>query len=231
MDNRINGAPRYDIYRNIHRALRACMSDTLVVIGRMDVADPDDFHHGLQCLHDLLSMCDLHIYKETHFIHSALESRRKGSTAQIADEHLEHLDSLRVLREAAAQIAAADIARRGALQQRLYLQLALFVAENFEHMHIEEVELNGALWRSFDDAELMEIEGRIVASIPPAEMMGVLRWMLPNIDHAARVELLRGMRCNAPREAFEGVLAMTQTWLGARDWQKLDAALLTAQAA
>ncbi len=232
MDNRQAGAPCYDIYRNIHHAIRAFMGDTLSVVGRIDASDAEDLSLGLQQLHDLLNLCDAHIQKETHYVHVAMERRRPGSSARIADEHIEHAELVQSLRELAERIGGETSgAIRAALLSRLYAQLALFIADNFEHMHIEDTEHNAVLWADFSDAELQEIEGAIVASIAPADAAVVFRWMLPYIDHAARVDMLGGIRQGAPREVFEGVLAIAQAHLDARDWQKLSAALQIAQAA
>jgi hemerythrin-like domain-containing protein len=223
---------RYDIYTNIHHAMRACMGDTLAVVGRIDVNDRDDLLAGLQQLHELLHLCDSHIAKETHFVHVAMERRRPGSSARITDQHVEHAELLQTLRELADRLGSAgDAGGRAAAKQRLYAQLALFVADNFEHMHVEDTEHNAVLWAAFSDEELQQIEGAIIASIPPEDMAVIFRWMLPAIDHPARVALLEGVRQGAPREVFEGVLAIAQARLGRRDWQKLTAALQLVQAA
>ena len=232
MDRQHTNTARYDIYRNIHRAIRAFMGDTLSAIGSVDAGDSDDLQVGLQQLHELLDLCDAHIEKETHFVHAAMERRRPGSSARIADEHIDHAELIQALRELAERVGREESPiMRNSLLQRLYAQLALFVADNFEHMHVEDTEHSAVLWADFTDAELAEIEGAIVASIPPIEAAVVFRWMLPNIDHAARVELLSGVRQGAPREVFEGFLGMAQAHLSARDWQKLSAALQLAQAA
>jgi hypothetical protein len=112
--------------------------------------------------------------------------------------------------------AVLDIPARRAQAQRLYFQLALFVAENFEHMHIEEIEHNAVLWSAFSDEELLDIEGCIVASIPPAESTRLMAWMLPNIEHSARVQLLAVAQQFAPRDVFEGLLALARAQLGTR---------------
>jgi hypothetical protein len=54
---------------------------------------------------------------------------------------------------------------------QLYRHPARFVAENFEHMQVEETVHNEALWAHYTDAELKALHDRLRASIPPAEMM------------------------------------------------------------
>jgi hypothetical protein len=34
--------PRHDLYRNVHAGLRACMTDALAAVARMDLGDPSD---------------------------------------------------------------------------------------------------------------------------------------------------------------------------------------------
>jgi hypothetical protein len=49
--------------------------------------------------------------------------------------------------------------------------------------------------------------------------------MLPSFSHPERLAHLSGLRRDAPREAYEGTLALARESLPARDWQKLFAAL------
>src|SRR5690606_37191384 len=115
---------------------------------------------------------------------------------------------------------------------RLYRGMALFVAENLEHMHFEETHNMAVLWSACSDDEIMAIEHAIVAALPPAMMMKFARWMLLGMSHPDRVGMLAAMRETAPAEAFEAVRTLARAHLEARDWRKLAAALdLTVQAA
>lgn len=217
--------PRFDIYLAIHKALRAYMGETLGAIGRMDCSDQHDVAAALEQLRELLDICEGHLQHEGEFLHTAMERRRPGSAMRIADEHIEHSHAIGDLRAAIALVELGSAGERRVLAQMLYRQLALFVAENFEHMQREESEHNATLWSAYTDAELMAIEAELVASIPPAEMMVIARWMLANNDHDYRVNMLGGVRAHAPREVFEGLLAIARTNLTTRDWHKLADAL------
>jgi hypothetical protein len=99
------------------------------------------------------------------------------------------------------------------------------VAEQLEHMHAEEAQLNPLLWSLYTDAELREVEGRLVASLSPAETATALRWMLPALRPAERHGMLAALRATLPSEAFAGVLAIARHALGANAWTKLARAL------
>lgn len=223
--------PRHDIYLPIHKALRSCMSETLSAVGRMDCDDDHDVAAALAQLRELLEICAGHLEHENHFVHSAMERRRPGSTVRMADEHIEHSHAFGDLRAAMTLVELGRGVERRALAQILYRQLALFIAENFEHMQREESEHNAILWSAYTDVELVAIEAELVASISPPEMIIVARWLLANNEHGYRVKMLEGIRDHAPREVFEGMLAIARGNLTTRDWQKLAGALALPQAA
>lgn len=216
---------RYDIYVNIHKAMRAFMTDTLTAVGRMDPDDGEDVAATLEQVRSLLGACLDHLDHENRFVHPAMEARRRGSSARVATDHAEHIDHIRELHRAVHTVENAAGQARSAAARNLYQQLALFVADNLDHMHVEETAHNRVLWTDYSDQELQALEGAIVASIPPQETMLTMRWMLPNISHAERVAMLAGMRAVAPREAFDGVLVLARSYLSEKDWSKLTHAL------
>ena len=171
-------SPRLDFYCAIHKGLRAFMAETLVRVGRIDVADVADRDAALDQLEQLLGFCADHLRHENTFVHTAIEARHPAGSAKIAEEHVEHGESIAALREEAAALRAAPEHAASALALRLYRHLALFVAENLRHMHIEETAHNALLWQHYSDAELLELHDRLLASLTPAEKELSARWMI-----------------------------------------------------
>lgn len=222
--------PRFDLYVIIHKALRACMADTLLRVGRADPADEAQVARELQQVDQLLDVCLMHVKHENRHIHPALERARPGMTQRIAGEHEEHLEHIEDLRDLTAFVRRSAPAARGAALMRLYHALALFVAHNFEHMHYEETEHNAALWSTYSDEELVAIEHAIVSQLPPDTMQTVLRWMIPAMNAQERALMVGGMQASmraagAPPEAFAGTLAQIHDLLDTPEWIKLCAAL------
>ncbi|MBO9678459.1 MAG: hemerythrin domain-containing protein [Acidovorax sp.] len=213
--------PRFDIYAPIHKALRLFMTDTLHGLGRLDLGDAQELTAGLDQLDALLDAASFHLRHENDVIHPAIEARHPGASHRIAAEHREHLEAIATLRTQAAALRAQPAA---AAAHRLYRQLAAFIAENFEHMDVEESRHNQALWAAYSDAELQAMEGRILASIGPQEMTLWLRWMLPAFRPTERAQLIAGM----PPGAQAPVLAMARSLLDGAAWAKLREALDTA---
>jgi len=216
---------RHNIYALIHKGLRAWMCDVLTTVGRMDPHDPVDVAAGLSKVRALLAGCESHLVHENDYLHTALEARAPGSAAATALEHVHHEQALAALEATARAVESATGSARAAAAMRLYRQLALFIAENFQHMHVEETDNHAVLTARYNEAEVFAIEQAIVDSLSPEEKMAVMRWMAPSAAPHERAALLSGMQQNAPRPAFEAVLGLVKPHLTEREWAKLGAAL------
>lgn len=214
-------AQRFDIYQPIHKALRNFMGDTLSRLGRVDVTDAEDLAGALSQVESLLDFCAKHVQHENDFIHTAIRARQPAGASRTSEDHVEHLHSIDALHKETRAVYAASDAQRHVLALRLYRHLALFVAENLQHMHIEETANTAALWEHYTDEELMDLEARLVATISPADTMLTMRWMVPGITPQQRAALLGGMKAGAPAEVFEAVLNAVRPHLSAHDWSKL----------
>ena len=216
---------RFDIYRNIHMGVRACMMEVLLAVGRMDPEDVAELGSVLGQVRFLLRFCQMHLKKEDKFLHPAMEARAPGSTAHIAAEHEEHLAAFTTLEAAVVAVEQAPDGARLKPALALYKQLSLFVGENFVHMHIEETDHNEVLWRTHSDAEIIAIEQAIIASLTPEDKPTSLRWMLPALSPQVRAMMLGMLSQQLPPEAMTGLLQMLKPHLSDANWGKLTKAL------
>lgn len=215
-------APRLDLYGPIHKALRLFMTDTLQRVGRLDTEDAAEVAATLAQAGALLEACRSHVHKENKFVHPLIEARRPGDSERIAEEHVGHLEAIAALEAEAAALRALPTS---AAANRFYAQLARFVGENLEHMHVEESQHNAALWAMYNDAELLQTHERILASIEPTEMATILRWMVPALSPAERAQMLVQMQQQMPPEAMRAVLEIVRPHLDDTAWGKLARAL------
>ncbi len=213
--------PRENLYAGIHKALRAFMADTLIAVGRADPGDVQETRDVSEQVVELMQVCEAHVHHEDSFVHPALEARTPGVCHAVAQDHTGHLQHIGHLRALALRLPALNDAERAPALHSLYLALALFVADNFTHMHVEETQHNAALWAWYTDDELRAIQGALVAAIPPDEVMLVMRWMLPQLSSPERLAMLGGMRANAPAPVFEAMLSVARPHLSQHDWGKL----------
>lgn len=215
------GIGRFDLYARIHKALRAFMADTLVLIGRTDPHDAEAVARTVAQVEQLLSFCADHVAQENDFVHPALDARCPDTSTGATRDHAGHLLHIAQLREMSQGLSASEGVDREVALHVLYLAMALFVADNLQHMHVEETVHNSALWNACTDLELLAVHEALVASVAPANHMIAMRWMLPNLNACERQVMLGGMRQGAPAKAFQAVLEATRTHLNERDRDRL----------
>lgn len=218
-------APRPNLYAIVHKALRACLADTLLASGRTDPDDDGEVAHLSTRVRLLCTLYRLHAAKEDQFIHPAMEARRPGSSRRTAADHVQHARALDRLDADVRALEAASGSPRSDATQTLYCDLALFAADDLVHMHAEEVGNNAVLWACYSDAELAQIERELVASIPLAEKVAFIGWMASACSPSERAVLLAGVRASAPPAAFEKMLASIKPRLSDAEWGKLALAL------
>lgn len=222
---RTDTARRHDIYLLVHKGLRRFMVETLTAVGCLDAGDIGETARMLAQVRGLLGVCRSHLDKENEYIHPAMEARRPGSCARTAAEHEGHERAFGEIEAGVREVESAPSEARAAAVAKLYRHLAVFVAENFAHMEVEEADNNAVLWATHTDAELVALEQAIVASIPPEPKAVMLRWMAPSLTPCERARLFTGLKRGVPDGIFEGMLALVKPQLGNRDWSKLMAAL------
>jgi hypothetical protein len=221
---------RVDLYAGVHKAVRLAMSRTLTGVGSTDPEDDADVAATVAQVGRLLDLCEKHIHVEDSFLHPALERAQPGGAARIAAEHLHHAESIADLRDLAGLAADSRGTPRAAALGRLYRALALFVADNLQHMHVEETAHNALLWAHYSDEQLLEIEHAILGSIPAPAMAEVLQLMFPALAAPERAALMSLMRPGLPPEAFLGVLELARAVLPMPEHAKLCRALGVATA-
>lgn len=206
----IAAPPRFDLYALVHKGHRAFMAATLVELGRMDCEDDQALKRVLDQLDQLLDFCAGHVEKENRHVHAAIEARNPGASQRVAAEHAHHGAAIDSLRAEADRLARTAAGAREASAARLYRQTALFVAENLEHMELEESENNAVLWASYSDAELAEIHAAIVAATSPDELALDAQWLAPSLRPSELAALMGGVRASMPAEVFAAIVAMVR---------------------
>jgi hemerythrin-like domain-containing protein len=216
--------PRYDLYVAPHKMLRMFMSDTQLRVGALDTEDAARAQPALDQLRDLLAMLHHHLEIEDTFVLSALEVRRPGAGQANSREHRDHERAIAELGDLATQVEraiAAAAPERVFLAHRLYLALGRFVADNLEHMDVEETHMNPVLWALFSDEELRQIQADILGWLTPAQKAVSVRWMIPSLSPAERATWASDARRAMPDAAFAQLIAYACALLPPADATRL----------
>jgi hypothetical protein len=210
-----------DLYRNIHKGIRAELFAVTGQAGRIDSADRSERVALAEHVTQVVDLLVTHAEHEDGGIQPALERHLPALAAKIAYDHVtldERLLGLRSVADAAVDVS--DEKARPAVH-RVYLDLAEFTGIYLAHQEVEERTVMPALEAALGADAMVEIERSIIGSIPPAQLASSLAIMLPAMNVDDRAEMLGGMRAGAPAEVFEGVWGLAGSALTAADHQAL----------
>ena len=204
----------FDLYRNIHKGIRAGLFSVTQAAGTVDPHDADAVRAVTGRWSDMVELLVAHAEHEDQFVQPVIERLNPAYAAEIAEAHprLEcQMAELEVLADRAAD-ACSEQAR--ILTHRLYLGLASFAAEYLQHQEFEEFEVMVMLSQHLSFEELLAVDNAIVGSIEPDMMAKCAALMLPAMNIEDQVDLFEGARSGVPPEVFQGMLMLAEMALG-----------------
>ena len=213
------GLVAFDLYRDIHKGIRAELFAVTSAAGSVDPSDGC----GRAALADHVAavreVLELHAEHEDTVID--LETHLPELAERIDADH--HVLEARFawLTELAHDVADAAGVDQRRLGHLLYLELSAFTSAYLVHQVVEERIVMPALERTIGVEAVVDMHMAIVGSIPPPKMAESLAFMLPAMNLDDRTELLGGMRMAAPPEAFAGVVDLARSVLAPTDFQAL----------
>jgi len=205
----------FDLYRDIHKSIRAELFAVTEEAGRADPSCAADRTALAAHVDSVVAYLVSHAEHEDANVQPAIEAHLPDLAERIASDHVRleaRMDTLRAL--------AADAAGRFDLH-RVYLELASFTSAYLAHQDLEERLVMPALDSAIGLDAVVAIHGAVIASLSPDEMMRSLALMLPAMNVDDRTEMLGGMQQGAPPEVFANVWGLAQSVLTDRDARQL----------
>ncbi|MBV8984419.1 MAG: hemerythrin domain-containing protein [Acidimicrobiia bacterium] len=209
-----------DLYRDIHKGIRAELFGITMAAGSLDPSIPIDRIALSTRVHEAVDLLVSHAAHEDKHVQPSIEAHFPALAERVECDHLTLESRMETLNEMADAAAFAKANQREALH-RLYLEVASFTSAYLEHQDVEERVIMPALETAIGSETVADIHHAIVSSIPPAETAVSLSLMLPAMNVDDRAELLGGMRAGAPAEVFEGVWGLAGSVLTPGDYEAL----------
>ena len=218
-------AVTHDLYRDIHKGIRAELFAVTQAAGRLDPSCADDRAAVAAHLRSIADLLVSHAEHEDGAIQPVLHVELPALAERIESEHelLEgRVRDLTSLADVTGGSVGA-VARHEA--HTLYVELASFTSAYLAHQDLEERVVMPALESVVGADAVVAIHQAIVGSIPPPEMARSLALMLPAMNVDDRTELLGGMQAGAPAEVFGAVWSLAGSVLTPADHGALAARL------
>jgi hypothetical protein len=213
--------PAVDLYRDIHKGIRAELFAVTSTAGSIDPSDRCDRAALSDHISSIAGVLESHAHHEDAVIDPVLERHLPDLADEINDDHtrLERMfSSITDLGSAIVEVAGSEQRR---LLQLLHLDLARFTGSYLAHIDLEERVVMQRLPELLGVEEIAAMHGAIIGSIPPDEMARSLAFMLPAMNIDDRAELFGGLRLAAPPEAFDATMGLAQSVLRPADFVAL----------
>jgi Hemerythrin HHE cation binding domain len=213
--------PAVDLYRDIHKGIRAELFAVTVTAGSIDPSDRCDRAALADHITSVAGVLESHAHHEDAIIDPVLERHLPQLANEINTDH-ERLEAVFAsITDLAGVAVDAAATERRRLLQLLHLDLARFTSSYLEHIDLEERAVMQRLPQLIGIEEIAAMHGAIVGSIPPDEMARSLAFMLPAMNVDDRTELFTGMRLAAPPEAFDATIGLARSVLRPIDFATL----------
>lgn len=207
-----------DLYRDIHKGIRAELFAVTAEAARLDPADTPGGAALAQHVDDVVALLRSHADHEDTHVGPALAGALPELDARIHADHEVLEARLEEIVEMGRELGGPD---RRLRVHRLHLALGSFTGAYLQHQDLEEVVVMPALESAIGVEAVLGIHQAIVGAIPPDEMARSLAIMLPAMDIDDRAELLGGMAAGAPPEVFAGVWSLAGSVLDPADHRAL----------
>lgn len=217
-------APAWDLYREIHKAMRFALSGVVTLAGNTDAGNAEGVKRLLNEWQAVSFVLLGHHEHEDRYCDPLIQRCVPELRDELETEHRRSDQAIEQLHALAARLAAAPADGRGALLQRLHLDLADFAAGYARHLRYEEDRVMPALNRALSNDELAEVTTAIRTSVPAPDMCVFIRYMVPAMNFSERLDMLGGMHAGAPPEIFEMFRAAAQACLPPQDYAAVAAA-------
>jgi hypothetical protein len=194
---------RYNLFNQIHKALRVLLYDTATLIGRTDFDDPSQYAIVNARLKQVLNSFDNHAGHEDAMILPLLAQYEPAVVNVFEEEHhIDHALSQKLKGSLMALDHAISSEAKSQLGASLGHSFVEFMIFNLQHMAKEESILNNLLWKYYSDEELLSVSKKLVASIPAEEVNYTSGWMMKGLSNDEIIAWLRNVERNAPPFVF-----------------------------
>ncbi|HSU49796.1 MAG TPA: hemerythrin domain-containing protein [Segetibacter sp.] len=205
---------RFNSFNMIHKALRAMMYDTALILQQTFFGDVKEAAVALGKVETIIYEFEQHAHHEDTFMLPAIEAYEPELVEKFEKEHVADIEignRLQVLLHIYRSLETSE--ERINCGSCINKSFRDFMVFNIEHMSKEEIEINRVLWANYTDEELLALNERLTASIPPEKKINSAKWMLRSINKMEAITWLQSVKETAPSFIFDALIEMAGTEL------------------
>jgi hypothetical protein len=201
---------RYNIFYQIHKALRAMLYETAIELQRTDFNE-DEAGSILQKITAVVDLFDKHAHTEDTLVFPAVAQYEPSVVDVFEKEHVRDHELSQNLRTVISIFSSLETDEEkiqlGSALRKAFVDFLIF---NLDHMAKEEDVINNLLWRYYRDEQIHVIEQKIISSQTPETASVVAQWMLRGLSNGEIIRWLKGVEKNAPEFVFNNLFAAAE---------------------
>ena len=202
---------RYNIFYQIHKALRAMLYETATDLQRTDFHNEDEAAEIFQKITAVVDLFDRHAHTEDTLVFPAVEQYEPAVVNALEQEHVKDHELSQKLRTLTTIFMSLrtdeEKIQLGSVIRKAFIEFMVF---NLEHMAKEEDIINNCLWRYYTDEQIHLIEQKVVSSQTPENAAIASRWMFRGLSNQEIIRWLKAVEKNAPEFVFNNLFATAE---------------------
>jgi tRNA U34 5-carboxymethylaminomethyl modifying enzyme MnmG/GidA len=205
---------RYNAFYQIHKALRALLFETGIMIQQTDFSNEEQANITVQRIAEVIAMFDSHAHTEDNFVLPLIEVYEPAVAVMFEAEHVQDIElsnKLNALLQAWHTATATEAKEEAGAP--ISIVFNEFIAFNLTHMAKEEKDLNKLLWKYMTHEQLHNVTMEIIAKLPFEKLQAANSWMMRGLSNNEISNWLKEIKNTAPDEVFNGMMQLAETEL------------------
>jgi hypothetical protein len=191
-----------------HKGLRNVIAQFSLKLGSIDFKNTFELAALKELGNEMFTLLNDHVHTENEHTLKNLEQRAPGTSQHDREDH-ERLEAVQdSLQHQLLQFTGNEDDQEVHL---FYLNFSRFHSQYLEHIYEEETVTELLLQQYFTDEELMQHRIRIMQRVQFPMLLLWMKYIIPAQAESESVGMLKGMKANAPKEAFDQVASVIKS--------------------
>lgn len=210
-----------DIYTKVHKGLRKALFELSCCVSRTDGSSDEEIITLAKLFNQVMRYLEVHGKNEEFYELSLLKEKFPGSVEHAIDENKMIEKQIDALKRNFNNLVSSSLKERKLKAEVFYHLLNDFISMYLPHMLNKEFETAKLLQENRGYNEINQALRSFISNTSPQDMMMMLKFIIPALNRFERVELISGIKQNAPQPAYNAVMVLAQSLLTSEEYDYL----------
>jgi hypothetical protein len=219
---------RYNPFHRIHKALRALLYDTSLLLQRTDFTIEQEAEEAVARLQVVITLFQKYQFSEDRWVLPAMMAYEPGVAVSFEEDHEEAYEMGNKVAALVENLRTLSLPiEKQTVGAKIMAAFEDFLLFNVVHLSREEQFINKMMWRYYTDAELQKIAWEIIGATDPSVGCTYSRWLFRGLNNNEIIRWLKEVRTIARENDFNNLLKTAEAELHPRRWYLLQPVIAT----